>query len=170
MTKVRGLARARGGGRFVGPEVALRSLGPAGWRSAVCHGQQGEQLLLGDTKGEVFSSNQVRTTRPRVSRDGGHDESALGPDAPGQVQESAAHDRAEVNARRGVGDRLPPADPPMLLTVAQVEAALQLGRTRTYELLRSGEIPVRRVGRLIRVSRLALEEWVAQSSEPSRQS
>jgi excisionase family DNA binding protein len=53
----------------------------------------------------------------------------------------------------------------MLLTVAQVEAALQLGRTRTYELLRSGAIPVLRVGRLIRVSRLALEEWVAQSEE-----
>jgi excisionase family DNA binding protein len=53
---------------------------------------------------------------------------------------------------------------PMLLTVRQVEAALQLGRTRTYELLRSGEIPVRRIGRLIRVSRSALEEWIAQTS------
>jgi len=170
MTKVRGLARSRGGGRFVGPEVGLRSLGPAGWRSAVGHGQQGEQLLLADTRGDVFSSNQVRTPRSRVSRDGGHDESAVGSDAAGQAQKSAAHDTAEVNAQRGVGDRLPPADPPMLLTVAQVEAALQLGRTRTYELLRSGEIPVRRVGRLIRVSRLALEEWVAQSGEASRQS
>ncbi len=57
----------------------------------------------------------------------------------------------------------------MLLTVAQVEAALQLGRTRTYELLRSGEIPVRRVGRLIRVSRLALEEWVAKLEDSSCQ-
>ena len=55
---------------------------------------------------------------------------------------------------------------PILLTVRQVEATLQLGRTRTYELLRSGEIPVRRIGRLIRVSRLALEEWAARSEEP----
>lgn len=51
----------------------------------------------------------------------------------------------------------------MLLTVAQVEAALQLGRTRTYELLRSRKIPVR-VGRLIRVSRPALDAWIAQSA------
>jgi excisionase family DNA binding protein len=170
MTKGQDHARSRGGGRLVEPEVGLRNLGPAGWPSAVGHGQQGEQLLLRDTRGDVFTSNQVRTTRPSASRDAGHDESAPGPDAPGHVRKSAAHDKAEVNAQRGVGDALPRADPPMLLTVAQVEAALQLGRTRTYELLRSGEIPVRRVGRLIRVSRLALEEWVAQSAEPSRQS
>jgi excisionase family DNA binding protein len=50
----------------------------------------------------------------------------------------------------------------MLLTVRQVEAALQLGRTRTYELLRSGQLPTLRVGRLIRVSRVALEEWIAR--------
>ncbi|MBJ7594891.1 MAG: helix-turn-helix domain-containing protein [Candidatus Dormibacteraeota bacterium] len=52
--------------------------------------------------------------------------------------------------------------PPLLLTVRQVEAALQLGRTRTYELLRSGQLPTLRVGRLIRVSRVALEEWIAR--------
>lgn len=34
----------------------------------------------------------------------------------------------------------------MLLTVRDVEAELQLGRTRTYELLRSGEIPIIRIG------------------------
>lgn len=55
-----------------------------------------------------------------------------------------------------------PSTPPLLLTVRQVEAALQLGRTRTYELLRSGQLPTLRVGRLIRVSRVALEEWIAR--------
>jgi predicted DNA-binding transcriptional regulator AlpA len=45
---------------------------------------------------------------------------------------------------------------PMLLTLRQVEAALQLGRTRTYELLRSGQLP------MLRVSGIALEEWIAQ--------
>ena len=170
MTKARGRARSRGGDRFAGPEVGLRILGPAGWTSAIDGGQQGEQLLLGDTGGDVFSTSLVSTMRPRVSRDGGHDESAPGSDAPSQARKTAPHARAEVIAQRGVGDRPSLADPPMLLTVAQVEAALQLGRTRTYELLRSGEIPVRRVGRLIRVSRLALEEWVAQGAEPPRQS
>jgi len=49
---------------------------------------------------------------------------------------------------------------PMLLTVRDVEAELQLGRTRTYELLRSGSIPVIRVGRAVRVPRDALRRWV----------
>ena len=49
---------------------------------------------------------------------------------------------------------------PMLLTVRDVEAELQLGRTRTYELLRSGEVPVIRVGRVLRVPRDALRRWI----------
>ncbi|TMD96024.1 MAG: helix-turn-helix domain-containing protein [Chloroflexi bacterium] len=35
----------------------------------------------------------------------------------------------------------------MLLTVKDLEGELQLGRTRTYELVRSGVIPVIRIGR-----------------------
>ena len=53
---------------------------------------------------------------------------------------------------------------PMLLTVRDVEAELQLGRTRTYELLHTGEIPVIRVGRALRVSREALGDWIAERS------
>jgi excisionase family DNA binding protein len=48
----------------------------------------------------------------------------------------------------------------MLLTVRDVESELQLGRTRTYELLRSGEIPVIRIGRVLRVPRDALHRWI----------
>ena len=57
---------------------------------------------------------------------------------------------------------IPPASTraPMLLTVRDVEAELQLGRTRTYELLRSGSVPVIRVGRALRVPRDALLRWV----------
>lgn len=51
-------------------------------------------------------------------------------------------------------------DVPMLLTVKDVEAALQLGRTRTYELVRSGELPVIRIGRAVRIPRDALRRWV----------
>lgn len=51
----------------------------------------------------------------------------------------------------------------MLLTVRDVEAELQLGRTRTYQLLRSGEIPLIRVGRALRVPRDALRRWVDSS-------
>lgn len=49
---------------------------------------------------------------------------------------------------------------PMLLTVKDVEAELQLGRTRTYELVRSGELPVVRIGRAVRIPRDALRLWV----------
>lgn len=51
-------------------------------------------------------------------------------------------------------------DVPMLLTVKDVESALQLGRTRTYELVRSGELPVIRIGRAVRIPRDALRRWV----------
>jgi excisionase family DNA binding protein len=58
---------------------------------------------------------------------------------------------------------------PLLLTAKEVEATLHLGRTRTYALLRSGELPVLRVGRAIRVPRIALERWVeGQTTVPSR--
>ena len=55
------------------------------------------------------------------------------------------------------------SQPPMLLTVRDVEAELQLGRTRTYELIRSGQIPVIRLGRSVRVPREALRQWIDQN-------
>jgi excisionase family DNA binding protein len=61
----------------------------------------------------------------------------------------------EIEGRRDTGFRLP-----ILLTVRDVEAQLQIGRTRTYELLRSGEIPVIRIGRVLRVPRDALHRWI----------
>jgi excisionase family DNA binding protein len=45
------------------------------------------------------------------------------------------------------------------LTTSDVASMLGLGRTRTYELLRS-EIPSYRIGRVIRVSRRDLEAWL----------
>lgn len=64
----------------------------------------------------------------------------------------------------------PTIQAPMLLTVRDVEAELQLGRTRTYELVRSGELPVIRLGRIVRIPRDALERWVAdhQSGQAGR--
>ena len=53
---------------------------------------------------------------------------------------------------------------PMLLTVRDVEAELQLGRTRTYELIRSGQIPVIRLGRSVRIPREALRRWIDDHS------
>jgi len=65
------------------------------------------------------------------------------------------------------GPMVNPDARPMLLTVKDVEAELQLGRTRTYELVRSGELPVVRIGRAVRIPRDALRRWVeAQVSAP----
>jgi len=92
----------------------------------------------------------------------------------------AVHADTEARGRRGAPTKpahLPePAAPtvaeappattraPMLLTVRDLEAELQLGRTRTYELLRSGSIPVIRVGRALRVPRDALRRWVDEQT------
>ncbi len=40
---------------------------------------------------------------------------------------------------------------------------LGLGRTKTYELLRSGEIPSYRIGRIRRIRREDIEAWLEQN-------
>jgi excisionase family DNA binding protein len=162
--------RSRAGSRDVGPlarrEVGMRRMGSVNRGFAVDQrGGTGEQLVLGDTSGDTLAHDAFPTGPSSTRRPPGHGEAALGHREGAHVKSSAADNRPAVDGQRDVHP-IALRDPPMLLTVAQVEATLQLGRTRTYELLRSGEIPVRRVGRLIRVSRLALEEWVAQSEEP----
>jgi excisionase family DNA binding protein len=52
----------------------------------------------------------------------------------------------------------------MLLTVKDLEAEPQLGRTRTYELVRSGVIPMIRIGRAVRIPRDALRRWVDEQA------
>jgi len=58
---------------------------------------------------------------------------------------------------------------PMLLTVEDVQNAIRLGRTKIYELIRTGQLPVVRIGRSVRIRRDVLERWVndleAQSAD-----
>jgi excisionase family DNA binding protein len=49
---------------------------------------------------------------------------------------------------------------PMLLKVEAAAKLLSLGRTKTYALIASGELPVIRVGRAVRVPVAALHQWV----------
>lgn len=95
-------------------------------------------------------------------RNRGAPETAVG-DAGREPQQDGPRQRQSAV---GSEPNAPSASPtaPMLLTVREVEVALQLGRTRTYELLRSGQLPMLRVGRLIRVSRVALEEWIERQT------
>jgi excisionase family DNA binding protein len=50
-----------------------------------------------------------------------------------------------------------------LLTVEQVQELLQTGRTFTYSLIRSGELPSYRVGRLLRVRRRDVNLWLEKN-------
>lgn len=49
---------------------------------------------------------------------------------------------------------------PMLLKVEAAAKLLSLGRTKTYELITAGELPVIRVGRAVRVPVAALHQWI----------
>ncbi len=57
---------------------------------------------------------------------------------------------------------------PLLLTAEDVARELNIGRTRVFELLRSGHLRSVKVGKSRRVSRAALEEFVVslESSDP----
>jgi putative molybdopterin biosynthesis protein len=47
-----------------------------------------------------------------------------------------------------------------LLTVEQVQELLKVGRTFAYSLIRSGELPSYRVGRLLRIRRRDVDQWL----------
>ena len=47
-----------------------------------------------------------------------------------------------------------------LLTVEQVQELLKVGRTFAYSLVKSGELPSYRVGRLLRIRRADVEQWL----------
>jgi excisionase family DNA binding protein len=46
------------------------------------------------------------------------------------------------------------------LSLKDVQQLLGLGRTKTYELVTTGELPAVRIGRCIRVNRTELDEWL----------
>lgn len=48
----------------------------------------------------------------------------------------------------------------LLLKAEEVAQVLKLGRTRTFQLMSSGELPVVRIGRSVRVPKDQLESWV----------
>jgi excisionase family DNA binding protein len=48
----------------------------------------------------------------------------------------------------------------LLLRVEEVAEMLSLGRSKTYELIASGAIPVVRLGRCVRVPAPALRRWL----------
>ncbi len=55
-----------------------------------------------------------------------------------------------------------PAPRRLLLRIPEVMEILGLGRTKIYELIGSGELPVIRVGKAVRIPVTALEKWVEE--------
>jgi excisionase family DNA binding protein len=50
----------------------------------------------------------------------------------------------------------------LLLRAEEVARLLSIGRTKVYELIGRGELPVVRIGRSVRIPRRALEEWIRE--------
>ena len=53
----------------------------------------------------------------------------------------------------------------LLLTPDQAFRIIGIGRTHGYSLLASGQIPSIKIGRLRRIPRAALEEWVRKQTD-----
>ncbi|PZR92577.1 MAG: DNA-binding protein [Candidatus Nephthysia bennettiae] len=53
---------------------------------------------------------------------------------------------------------------PQLLRAEDVRRFLGIGRTKVYEMIAQGELPVLRLGRQVRIPRAALAQWVAEQT------
>jgi excisionase family DNA binding protein len=53
---------------------------------------------------------------------------------------------------------------PLLLKVDEVGKLLGLGRSRTYEMMASGQLPVVRIGTAVRVPRQRLLVWIEENT------
>jgi excisionase family DNA binding protein len=54
---------------------------------------------------------------------------------------------------------------PRLITVPEAARVLGLGRSKTWQLVQRGELPVVRIGRSVRVPTDALATWVRRRTE-----
>jgi len=55
-----------------------------------------------------------------------------------------------------------------LLRPEEVASLLRIGRTTTFELLGSGDLPVLRIGRIVRVPKAELVRWIAERMDGTR--
>lgn len=54
---------------------------------------------------------------------------------------------------------------PLVLDSREVARLLGIGRTKTFQLMASGELPTIRLGRCVRVPVVALQSWIADKTE-----
>ena len=71
--------------------------------------------------------------------------------------------------RHAFGSHTP--EEPLLLKPEEVAHLLGLGRSKVYEMLAAGELPVTRIGTAVRVPRQDLHRWIAartsQAQDPA---
>ena len=53
----------------------------------------------------------------------------------------------------------------LLLTVREAQDILSIGRSKLYELIASGALPVVRIGRAVRLPAKELEKWVIDQKQ-----
>jgi len=53
----------------------------------------------------------------------------------------------------------------LLLTVREAQDVLSIGRSKLYELIASGALPVVRIGRAVRLPVKELEKWVIDQKQ-----
>ena len=53
----------------------------------------------------------------------------------------------------------------VLLHVEEAAKMLALGRSKVYEMTKTGELPVVRIGTAVRIPKRALFEWIEQHTE-----
>lgn len=61
-----------------------------------------------------------------------------------------------------------PARPRLLITIAQVQDELQVGRTTIYRMIQTEELTTVRIGRSVRIPRTALDEWLRKRLAEAR--
>ena len=54
---------------------------------------------------------------------------------------------------------------PLLLNITEVAEVLRLSRTKVYELIAVAGLPTVRFGKSVRVSVIALQEWIEQQGK-----
>ncbi len=54
---------------------------------------------------------------------------------------------------------------PLLLNISQVMQLLSLSRSKVYKLIKFEGLPVVRFGRAVRISSVALQEWISQRQQ-----
>lgn len=102
-----------------------------------------------------------------IEMDGG--ESPPGVTAPSRSTHSPGWvPRFSPTARDAVAMRLSDLDGRATVSVEEVASLLGLGRTATYEAIRRGQVPSRRLGRRLVVPVPALLQWLGVAVSPSR--